>query len=92
MNWLIDGHWMLVNGRHVFPVAAKFLPVPFIFILWVRLMERTEPFALSFSLVCCILSIEGFTAMQELVESPSAAGCADARGYCRACSFWCSFS
>lgn len=57
------GTWLLENGQHLEQLSAEFLPVPIAFLLWVRCMEKSEKFNLSFSPFFCALAMEAYVAL-----------------------------
>ena len=54
--------------RNMHQLSMECLPVPFAFLLWVRLMERDEKFTLAFSPIFCALSITLLIAMLEFPD------------------------
>ena len=40
MQWALEGSWLLQDRHRVVRMSAQYLPVPFIFMLWLRAVER----------------------------------------------------
>ncbi|MDE3059768.1 MAG: exosortase/archaeosortase family protein [Pseudomonadota bacterium] len=57
-------------ARHILQLPAEFVPIPFAFLLWVRLMERERPFVLRFSPFFGALGIACLAAIPQLLAFP----------------------
>jgi exosortase/archaeosortase family protein len=72
---IVEGHWTWVSygalGSHLPQLSVEFLPIPFVFFLWLRVIECNRLIPLRFSPLACALSIAAFTIAQEVVKFPT---------------------
>jgi len=73
---IVEGKWTWMPennplAHHLPQLAIEFMPIPFMFILWLRVVERDGPFTLRFSPLACALASMAFIITEELANQPN---------------------
>jgi len=67
----LEGEWTWFQhlGRHfASQIAVEFLPIPIMFMLWLRYMDHRKKFVMAFSPLFCAISIVFFVTAQEMAS------------------------
>jgi exosortase/archaeosortase family protein len=69
--------WLIVYdrlGTHIPQLSVEFLPVPFVFLLWLRVVDRERPLLLRLSWLWTTLSLAGYSAFSAITNSARSEG------------------
>lgn len=77
---IIQGRWTWLPSTdylatHLPQLSAQFLPLPFLFFLWLRIVEGKSLIATKYSPLACIISVICLTVTQEFIKSPTLIQC-----------------